>query len=112
MMMCMIKSYFRKLIMFRNERSMSGLKAQQLIAQGVALGRETAANAPCKGKSIRNQAIMNRTLSPLQGVYMIYPPQGVALGYGLLPLRGVRNMLITNYTVLAKFKFIIYNGEL
>ena len=60
--------------MFRNERSMSGLKAQQPIAQGNALGRETAANAPCKGKSIRNQAIMKRTLLPLQGVHMIYPP--------------------------------------
>ena len=81
---------------------MSGLKAQQPIAQGNALGKETATSAPCKGKSIRKQAIMKRTLLPLQGVYMIYPsPQGVALGYGLLPLRGVLNTLITNYMVLT-----------
>ena len=49
--------------MFGNERSMSGLKAQQSIAQGNALGRQTAASAPCKGKSIRNQAIMKDTFA-------------------------------------------------
>ena len=28
-----------------------GLKAQKLLAQGIALGRVAISNAPCKGKS-------------------------------------------------------------
>ena len=29
-----------------------GLKAQKLLAQGIALGIEAASKAPCKGKSL------------------------------------------------------------
>jgi len=29
----------------------NGLKAQKLLAQGIALGRVAISNAPCKGKS-------------------------------------------------------------
>ena len=83
---------------------MSGLKAQQSIAQGNALGRQTAASAPCKGKSIRNQAIMKDTFALTGRIHNmpVTSPQGVALGYGLLPLQGVLNTLITNYMVHAK----------
>ena len=44
-----------------------GLKAQKLLAQGIALGIMAISKAPCKGKSF----IITRFLKllPLQGVY-------------------------------------------
>ena len=52
-----------------------GLKAQKLIAQGIALGMMAISKAPCKG---------------LQGDrFASVITQGDALGYGLLPLQGV-----------------------
>ena len=63
------------------------LKGQQPIAQGNALGGFMQQNSPCKGKSIRRQTMMKSTLLPFQGVDTISQvTQGVALGYGLLPL--------------------------
>ena len=67
--------------------NLHGLKAQYHIAQGNALGIMVYImnNAPCKG----NTLIIR--LLPLQGVWGVWVPftQGAALGYVLLPLRGV-----------------------
>ena len=41
-----------------------GLKAQKLLAQGIALGIMAISKAPCKGKSLKNSTIK---LLPLQG---------------------------------------------
>ena len=49
-----------------------GLKAQKLLAQGIALGIMANSKTPCKGKSF---------------AFMI--TQGDALGYELLPFQGV-----------------------
>ena len=57
-----------------------GLKAQKLLAQGIALGIIAINKAPCKGKSFVNCLILLKLL-PLQGdklASMI--TQGVALG--------------------------------
>ena len=65
-----------------------GLKAQKLLAQGIALGIMAISNAPCKGNSFILPGVLK--LLPLQGDRL--PPQttqGVALGYELLPLQGV-----------------------
>ena len=35
-----------------------GLKAQKLLAQGIALGRMAVNNAPCKGKSFVNCLVL------------------------------------------------------
>ena len=56
------------------------LKAQKLLAQGIALGIMAMSKAPCKGKSFVNCLILLRLL-PLQGdklASMI--TQGAALG--------------------------------
>ena len=51
-----------------------GLKAQKLLAQGIALGIMAISNAPCKGKSFKIHRIKMETplryvkLLPLQGV--------------------------------------------
>ena len=70
-----------------------GLKAQKLLAQGIALGIIATSKAPCKGKSFVNCLILLKLL-PLQGdklASMI--TQGDALGYELLPLQGVWSLL-------------------
>ena len=70
-----------------------GLKAQKLLAQGIALGKMAISNAPCKGKSSVNCLILLKLL-PLQGdklASMI--TQGAALGYELLPFQGVWSSL-------------------
>ena len=57
-----------------------GLKAQKLLAQGIALGIIAINKAPCKGKSFVNCLILLKLL-PLQGdklASMI--TQGAALG--------------------------------
>ena len=55
-----------------------GLKAQKLLAQGIALGIMAISKAPCKGKSFKNSIIK---LLPLQGDFLlIQQTQGVALG--------------------------------
>ena len=57
-----------------------GLKAQKLLAQGIALGIIAINKAPCKGKSFVNCLILLKLL-PFQGdklASMI--TQGVALG--------------------------------
>ena len=56
----------------------NGLKAQKLLAQGIALGIMAISKAPCKGKS----------LMFLPGVLKLLPLQGDALGYELLPFQG------------------------
>ena len=43
----------------------NGLKAQKLLAQGIALGIIAASKAPCKGKSFINHLVLK--LLPLQG---------------------------------------------
>ena len=76
--------------------SLNGLKGQQWSAQGSALGKREAKPSPCKGK----RAVAGRrpavTLLPLQGggSPLVYT-QGAALGWPLLPLRGV---LMQKYT--------------
>ena len=64
-----------------------GLKAQKLLAQGIALGIMAVNNAPCKGKSFKIHLIKMENplryvkLLPLQGdrfAFMI--TQGAALG--------------------------------
>ena len=77
-----------------------GLKAQKLLAQGIALGIIAINKAPCKGKSFVNCLILLKLL-PLQGdklASMI--TQGAALGYELLPFQGV-------WSSLAKLDFLI-----
>ena len=44
-----------------------GLKAQKLLAQGIALGIVAVSKAPCKGKSFITHILK---LLPLQGVYL------------------------------------------
>ena len=56
-----------------------GLKAQKLLAQGIALGIMAISNAPCKGNSFILPGVLK--LLPLQGDRL--PPQttqGDALG--------------------------------
>ena len=66
-----------------------GLKAQKLIAQGIALGMMAISKAPCKGKSLM-VCLKFLKLLPLQGDrFASVITQGDALGYGLLPLQGV-----------------------
>ena len=68
-------------------RKLYALKGQHHIAQGSALGIMVYImnNAPCKGNSLIIR------LLPLQGVGLVLGifTQGAALGYVLLPLRGV-----------------------
>ena len=55
-----------------------GLKAQKLLAQGIALGIMAISKAPCKGKGFKNCIIK---LLPLQGdFFKTNNPQGDALG--------------------------------
>ena len=55
-----------------------GLKAQKLLAQGIALGIMAISKAPCKGKSFKKSI---KKLLPLQGdFFKTNNPQGVALG--------------------------------
>ena len=55
-----------------------GLKAQKLLAQGIALGIMAISKAPCKGKSF---IMLFLKLLPLQGdFFKTNNPQGVALG--------------------------------
>ena len=57
----------------------NGLKAQKLLAQGIALGRVAISNAPCKGKSFKIHRIKMETplryvkLLPLQGARFVSP---------------------------------------
>ena len=56
-----------------------GLKAQKLLAQGIALGIIAVSKAPCKGKSFVNSRYLK--LLPLQGdKFASIIPQGAALG--------------------------------
>ena len=48
-----------------------GLKGQQRIAQGNALGRKEAVASPCKGKSTNAGCRPATELLPLQGVFDI-----------------------------------------
>ena len=64
-----------------------GLKAQKLLAQGIALGIMAIGKAPCKGKSFKIYLIKIENplryvkLLPLQGDRFAYKiTQGVALG--------------------------------
>ena len=57
-----------------------GLKAQKLLAQGIALGIMAISKAPCKGKSFVNCLILLKLL-PLQGdKFAPITTQGAALG--------------------------------
>ena len=47
----------------------NGLKAQKLLAQGIALGIMAISKAPCKGKSFKNQGFIKLLL--LQGALLI-----------------------------------------
>ena len=47
----------------------NGLKAQKLLAQGIALGIIAINKAPCKGKSFKNQGFIKLLL--LQGALLI-----------------------------------------
>ena len=63
-------------------------KGQKLLAQGIALGIMAISNAPCKGNSFILPGVLK--LLPLQGDRLPpQTPQGVAVGYALLPLQGV-----------------------
>ena len=56
-----------------------GLKAQKLLAQGIALGIMAISKAPCKGKSFVNCLVLK--LLPLQGdKFAFINTQGDALG--------------------------------
>ena len=56
-----------------------GLKAQKLLAQGIALGIVAVSKAPCKGKSLILPGILK--LLPLQGArFASIITQGDALG--------------------------------
>ena len=56
-----------------------GLKAQKLLAQGIALGIIAVSKAPCKGKSFVIARYLK--LLPLQGdKFASIIPQGAALG--------------------------------
>ena len=58
----------------------NGLKAQKLLAQGIALGIMAISKAPCKGKSFTNCQEFLKLL-PLQGAkFTNMITQGVALG--------------------------------
>ena len=59
-----------------------GLKGQQPLAQGNALGNGEHINSPCKGKRTIAGHRPAITLLPLQGVGRVHVnTQGVALGY-------------------------------
>ena len=74
---CKQTEKINKLLNFRM-RFKYGLKAQKLLAQGIALGIMAISKAPCKGKSFKNSIIK---LLPLQGdFFKTNNPQGVALG--------------------------------
>ena len=58
----------------------NGLKAQKLLAQGIALGIMAISKAPCKGKSLIFLPGVLKLL-PLQGdKFASIIPQGAALG--------------------------------
>ncbi len=60
----------------------NGLKGQQPIAQGIALGKTTYPRTPCKGKRTIAGHRPAITLLPLQGVnHASVNTQGDALGY-------------------------------
>ena len=66
----------------------NGLKAQKLLAQGIALGIMAISKAPCKGKSLMFLPGVLKFL-PLQGdKFVPVITQGDALGYELLPFQG------------------------
>ena len=66
-----------------------GLKAQKLLAQGIALGMMAISKTPCKGKSLMF-CLEFLKLLPLQGDrFASVITQGDALDYGLLPFQGV-----------------------
>ena len=66
-----------------------GLKAQKLLAQGIALGIMAVGKAPCKGKSFMF-CLEFLKLLPLQGDrFASVITQGDALGWELLPFQGV-----------------------
>ena len=57
----------------------NGLKAQKLLAQGIALGIMAISKSPCKGKSFVNCLVLK--LLPLQGDgFASVITQGDALG--------------------------------
>ena len=60
----------------------NGLKGQQPIAQGIALGNVVHINTPCKGKRTIAGHRPAITLLPFQGVdYASVNTKGDALGY-------------------------------
>ena len=66
----------------------NGLKAQKLLAQGIALGIMAISKAPCKGKSLMFLPGVLKLL-PLQGdKFVSVITQGDALGEELLPFQG------------------------
>ena len=81
-----------------------GLKGQQIIAQGIALGNMEAINTPWKGKRTIAGHRPAITLLPFQGGNCAsVNTQGVALGYYLLPFQGVHTQ---NFTKLF-FKLLL-----
>ena len=75
----------------------NGLKGQQIIAQGIALGNIEAINTPCKGKRTIAGHRPAITLLPFQGGdWASVNTQGDALGYYLLPFQGVHTHNFTN----------------
>ena len=56
-----------------------GLKAQKLLAQGIALGIMAISKAPCKGKSFKEQAI-NKSFALTGRLVDCHYTQGDALG--------------------------------
>ena len=57
----------------------NGLKAQKLLAQGIALGITATYNAPCKGKSFKYQVIY-KAFAPTGRLVDCFYTQGDALG--------------------------------
>ena len=105
---------------------MYGLKAQKLLAQGIALGIMAISDAPCKGKSFKIHLIKIENplryvkLLPLQGVLLSHKQKPRALPwaksfcpfraccfYELLPFQGVlllRTFALTGRAALAQNK--------
>ena len=79
------------------EQTFCGLKGQQHIAQGNALGVWKAENTPCKGKS--RTPIM---ASALTGRKLLHQhTQGVALGCELIGLSGRTSMLYRSFKLIS-----------
>ena len=58
-------------------------RGSKRVAQGIALGWLTATNAPCKGKSVRIQALRMNAFALAGRPSSLRSTQGDALGYAL-----------------------------